>query len=125
RMWVYVAEERLLPVVDHRDRLAGVQREHAAVYVHGQVLAATECTADAGQCEPDLPWAKSQGGADLTLVDVQPLGGDIQVDPTVVIGHGKPGLRAQKRLVLHADLVLSGHNDVGGRVRVALSDLEV
>ena len=83
RVAVHVPEERLLAVVGHLDRLAGVQRQHARVHVHGQVLAAAERAADPGQHQPDLLRRQAERGADLPLVDVQPLGGHVQVDPAV------------------------------------------
>ena len=72
-----------------------------------------------------LSGGRPSAGADLPLVDVQPLGGDVQVDAAVLGRHGQPGLRAEEGLVLHADLVLAGHHDVGHRVRVALAELQV
>ena len=63
--------------------------------------------------------------ADLLLVHVQPLGGHVQLDAAVLGRHGQPGLRAEERLVLHAHLVLTGHHDVGHRVRVALAEFQV
>jgi hypothetical protein len=56
---------------------------------------------------------------------VQPLGGDVQVDAAVLGRDGEPGLRAEEGLVLHADLVVTDHHDVGGRRRVAGADLQV
>ena len=112
---VHVAEERLLAGVDHLHRLAGVQRQQAGVHVHGQVLAAAERAADPGQGQPDLLRRQAERRADLLLVHVQPLGRDVQVDAAVAGRHRQPGLRPEERLVLHADLVVAGHDDVGAR----------
>ena len=95
------------------------------MHVHGQVLAAAERAAHPGQRQPDLLRRQAERRADLPLVHVQPLGGDVQVDAAVLGRHGQPGLRAEERLVLHADLVLAGDHDVGHRVRVALAQLQV
>ena len=102
---VHVPEEGLLAVVDHLDRLAGVQREQARVHVHGQVLAAAERAAHAGERQPDLVGRQAERRADLALVDVQPLRRDVQVDAAIAVRDGQPSLRAEERLVLHADLV--------------------
>ncbi len=64
-----------------------------------------------------LTWSGGQveGGADLALVHVQPLGGHEQVDAAFAVGHGQPGLGAEEGLVLHADLVATLDHDLGGR----------
>ena len=93
--------------------------------LHREVLAAAERAADAGQREPHLLRRQVEARGDLVAVDVQPLGGDVEVDAAVVVGHREAGLRAEERLVLHADLVLAGDDDVGGRVRVAVVDADV
>ena len=125
RVAVHVPEERLLPVVDHLHRLAGVQRQHARVHVHRQVLAAAERAAHAGQREPHLLRRQPERRADLPLVHVQPLGRDVQVDAAVLGRHGQPGLRAEEGLVLHADLVLADHHHVGHGLGIALAELQV
>jgi hypothetical protein len=125
RVPVDVAEERLLPAVDHLDRLACVEREQAGVHVHGQVFTSAESTADASQRQPDPVRWQAERGADLLLVCVQPLGRDVEVDPAGSVGHRQSGFRAEERLVLHADLVGALDHDVGLRIRIALADLEV
>jgi hypothetical protein len=125
RVPVDVAEERLLAVVDHLDRPAGSQCQQAGVDVHGQVLAAAERAADAGEGHPDLLGGQPERGTDLALVGVQPLGGDVQVDPAVLGRYGQAGLRAQESLVLHAHLVLAHDDDLGFRVLVAAAQPQV
>ena len=122
---VHVAEERLLAVVDHLHRLAGVQREQAAVHVHRQVLAAAERAADAGEVQPDPVGGQAEGRADLALVDVQPLRGDVEVDAAGAVRDREAGLGPEEGLVLHPDLVVARDDDVGGGVRVAGADLDV
>ena len=95
------------------------------MHVHGQVLAAAERAADPGQRQPDLGRRQPERRADLPLVDVQPLGGHVQVDAALVIGHGQAGLRPEEGLVLHAHLVVAGHHDIGGRPGITLADLQV
>jgi hypothetical protein len=124
-MAVHVAEERLLAGVAHLDGLAGVQGEQAGVHVHGQVLAAAERPADAGQGEPDLVGRQPERGADLLLVHVQPLGRDEQVDAAGAVRHRKSRLGPEKGLVLHPDPVGPAHDDVGLGRRVALADPQV
>ena len=60
------------------------------MHVHRQVLAAAERAADAGQREPHLVRAEPERRADLPLVDVQPLGGDVEVDAAVLGGTASP-----------------------------------
>ncbi len=125
RVAVHVPEERLLAGVDHLHRPAGAQRQHARVHVHRQVLAPAEGAADAGQRDPDERLVEAQRVGDLAAVDVQPLGGDVEVDAAVRRGHGEAGLRAEEGLVLHADLVLAGDDDGRRAGRVAAPDLHV
>ena len=93
--------------------------------LHREVLAPAERAADAGEREAHLLGRQAERRGDLVLVDVQPLRGDVEVDAALAVGHREAGLRAEERLVLHADLVLAGHDDVGRRVGVAVPDLDV
>ena len=74
---------------------------------------------------PHLVGRQVEAGGDLVAVDVQPLGGDEQVDAAVLGRHREAGLGPEERLVLHADLVVAAHHDVGGRPRVAVLDPHV
>lgn len=112
-MAVDVPEEGLETVVDDLDGLAGAQGEQTGVDLHRQVLASAERAADARERHPDLVLGQAQDGRDLTQVGVQPLGGDVEVDATVLGGHGETGLGAQERLVLHAEGVLALDDEVG------------
>ncbi len=125
RVAVHVAEEGLEPVVDHLDRLVRAQREQAGVDLHRDVLAAAEGTADAGERHAHLLLGQAEDGGDLPEVRVQPLGGDVEVDTAVLAGYREAGLGAEEGLVLHAEGVLAGDDDVGapgGLVRVAADD---
>jgi hypothetical protein len=95
------------------------------VHVHGQVLAAAERAADPGQRQPDPLRRQPERGADLPLVDVQPLGRHVQVDTARAVRDGHPGLRPEECLVLHPHRVLAGDDDLGGRLGITLADLEV
>lgn len=56
---------------------------------------------------------------------MQPLGGDVEVDATVLGGHGEAGLRAEEGLVLHAEGVLTLDDEVGalaGRLDITAND---
>ena len=88
--------------------------------LHREVLAAAERAAHAGQREPHLLGRQAEARGDLVAVDVQPLGRDVEVDAALAVGDREPGLRAEEGLVLHADLVLAGDDDVGRRVGVAV-----
>lgn len=83
--------------------------------LHRQVLAAAERPAHASQRQADLLQRQVEDGRHLLAVHVQPLGGDVQVDAAVLGGHREAGLRAEERLVLHADLVLAGDDHVRQR----------
>ena len=121
RVPVDVPEERLLARVDHLHRAAGVQGEHRHVHLHREVLASPEGPADAGQVQPRQLGRQAQAGGDLALVHVQPLGGDVEVDPAVLGRHGEGRLRPQEGLVLHPDLVLGPHHDLGRGVGIAVA----
>ena len=60
---VDVAEERLLPPVEHLHRPPGAQREQAGVDLHREVLAPAERPAHAGQREPDLVVGQAEAAA--------------------------------------------------------------
>ena len=79
--------------------------------------------ADAGEVQPHLLEGEGQAGCHLLLVDVQPLGGDVQVDTAVLGGDREPGLGTHEGLVLHAGLVVALDDDRTGGVRVARADL--
>ena len=61
----------------------------------------------------------------LVVVDVQPLGRDVEVDAALAVGHREPRLGPEEGLVLHADLVLAADHDVGRRVGVAVVDAQM
>lgn len=109
---VDMPEEGLEAVVDDLYGLAGAQREEARVDLHRQVLTAAEGTADTGERHPDLVLGQAEYGRDLAQIRVQPLRGDVQVDAAVLARHGEAGLRAEERLVLHAEDVLAGDDHI-------------
>ena len=120
RVPVDMADERLVAAIRHLHRTPGGESQHAGVDVHRQVFPAAERATDTGDRHPHLAFRQGQTGCDLGAVDVQPLGGDLQVDAAVGSRHREPRLRAEERLVLHADLVRVDHHDFGaGLVRVA------
>jgi hypothetical protein len=109
---VDVAEKGLEAVVDDLDRLARAQCQEAGVDLHRQVLAAAERAADAGERHPDLVLGQAEDGRDLAEVRVQPLGGDVEVHAAVLGRDREAGLRAEERLVLHAEGVLALDDEV-------------
>lgn len=113
RVPVDVPEEGLEAVVDDLDGLAGAQRQQTGVDLHRQVLAAAEGPADAGQRHAHLALGQAEDGRDLAQVGVQPLGGDVEVDATVLVRHGETRLGAEECLVLHAEGVLAPDDEVG------------
>ena len=80
--------------------------------LHREVLAAAERAADAGEVDPHLLERQPEAGRDLAAVDVQPLRRDVDVDAALAVGHREPGLGAEERLVLAAELVDAGDGDV-------------
>ena len=104
-MPVDVADERLLAVVDDLHRPLRVQREHRAVDLHREVLAAAERAADAGEVDPHHLGRQPEARRDLVAVDVQPLRRDVDVDAALAVRDGEPRLRAEERLILDADVV--------------------
>ena len=75
--------------------------------------------------QPHLLVREAEALGDLVAVDVQPLGGDVEVDAALAVGDREAGLGAEEGLVLHPDLVLAGDDDLGGGVGVAVVDLQV
>ena len=122
RMPVHVAVEGLLAPVHHLHRAARAQGKQACMYLHRQVLARAERPAHPGERQPHQLRRQAEAGGDLTLVRVQPLGRDVEVDAAVLGRHRQPRLGAEKRLVLHAHGVLADDHHLRGGVRVALAD---
>ena len=125
-MPVHVAVERLLAAVDIFTGRPRAQREQARVDLHGEVLARAEGAADAGERDPHLLLGQAEARRDLLPVDVQPLRRDVEVDAAVGGRDGEPGLRPERRLVLHRRLVVALDPDVGlDRVGVPADDVHV
>ena len=121
-MPVDVADEGLLAVVDDLDGAARAQREQRAVDLHREILAATECAADAAQVDPHHLRRQREARRDLVAVDVQPLRGDMDVDPALAVGNGESRLRSEERLILDPDLVDAGDGDLALGLRIAVPD---
>ena len=117
RVPVDVADERLLAAVDELHRAARVQREHRAVDLHREVLAAAERAADAGEVDAHLLGREAEARRDLVAVDVQPLRRDVDVDAALAVRDREPRLGAEERLVLDPDLVDALDRDLAGGVR--------
>ena len=111
-MAVDVAREGLLTVVDHLHGPPRVQGEQCGVDLDGEILAAAERTADAGEVDANLLGGEREARRDLVAIDVDPLGGDVDVDPALSVRDGEAGLRAQECLVLRAHLVDAADRDV-------------
>ncbi len=97
------------------------------MHMEAEILSGTERPAYAGQCQANLLVGQIEAGRHLVAIDVQPLGGHVQVDATVVVRNGHAGFGAEECLVLHAHLVgaLDGHKvvTVGGRL-VAMTQMD-
>ena len=92
------------------------------MHLHRDVLAPAERAANAAQVQAHALRRQVEAGAELLLVDVQPLRRDVEVDAALAVGHREAGLGAEEGLVLHAHLVLAADDDLGLRVRVAEAD---
>ena len=114
--------ERLLAAVDDLHRAVRVQREDGGVDLHRDILSAAEGATYACKVDANSLGGKAEARRDLRTVDVEPLGGDVDVDPSLTVGHREPRLGPEKGLVLGAGLVdpLDGH--LGARLRVAVAD---
>ena len=122
RMAVDVARERLLAVVDHLHGPARVQSEQRGVDLDREVLAAAERAADAGEVDAHLLGGEREARRNLVAIDVDPLGGDVDVDASLPVRDGEAGLGAEERLVLGAHLVDAADRDVALGVRIAVPD---
>ncbi len=124
RVTVHVADEALLPVVDHLHRATGGQGEQAQVDLQRDVLPRPEGAPDAGVVHPYLVLGDPQAGDDLGVVGVGPLGRHVQVDPPLPVGHRQPRLGAERRLILHAHLVGALDHHRPGHRRIAPADVD-
>ena len=120
-----VADERLLAVVDHLHRPARAQREHRAVDLHREILAPAERAADAAEVDSHHLLREAEAGGDLLAVDVQPLRGDVDVDPALAVRDREAGLRAEEGLILAAELVDALDRDLAHQLRVPVTDDDV
>jgi hypothetical protein len=102
-----------------------VEREHAAVELHVQVLPAAEGAPDAGERDADAVLGEVQHGGDLLPVDVQPLCRDDQIDAPVLGGDRESRLGAERRLILHRGLVVALDPHLGLGRGIALLDPHV
>jgi hypothetical protein len=125
RVAMHVAREGLLAVVDHLHGAVRLQREQGAVDLHGKVLAAAEGAPDAGEVDAHLFGLESEAGRYLVAVDVQPLGGDVDVDATLPVGDGEAGLGAEEGLILDAELVDALHGDGSLRLGISVADSQL
>ena len=122
RVAVDVADERLLAVVDDLHRALGAQREQRGMDLHREVFASAERAADTGEVDPHLLGVEPEARSHLVAVDVQPLGGDVDVDAAFAVRDRDARLGAEERLVLLADLVDAFDAHVGVRVGIAAPD---
>ena len=123
RVPVDVAEEALGPAVLHPHRTAEPKREQAAVDLQADVFAGAERSAHAAEHQPHPLLGQREAGGDLLAILVQPLGGDVQLDPAaVVVGNRQRRFQPEERLVLHSDLVGALDDDVARGIGVAAAD---
>jgi hypothetical protein len=95
------------------------------VDLHGEILATTESAPDACEVDAHLLWLEPKAGRDLVAVDVQPLSGDVDVDPALAVGHREARLGAEEGLVLDPELVHAFDGHVALRDRIPVADGEL
>src|SRR5438132_1120909 len=78
-----------------------------------------------GTVHTDLLQREAEARRDLRTVDVQPLRGDVKVDPALAVRDREPGLGAEKRLILDPGLVDARHGDVAMHVGIAVANDDV
>ena len=93
--------------------------------LHRQILPPAERAADPGEVQPHLVGLEPQARRDLVAVDVQPLGGDVDVHASFPVRDTEPGLGPEERLILHAELVDARHGHVPLRLGITVADDEV
>src|SRR4029079_12875889 len=84
-----------------------------------------EGAADAGEVQPHLLGAQGEARRHLVAVDVKPLRRDVDVDAALAVRHRKARLGAEEGLILDADLVRPGDDDVSPRLGIAVADDDV
>ena len=93
------------------------------MHLQADVFACAEGAAHPTEDQPHVLFVESETCRDLVPVFMQPLGGDMQFNALATrIREGECGLKAEKRLILHADLVRALDDHVAGRCRVAVHD---
>src|SRR5256714_4067804 len=125
RMSVDVSVERFFSSICHPNRTPGRECEEARVDLERDILACAERSADSREHEMHLRFRQPEAGRDLTQIFVQPLRRDVQLDATVLPRDGKAGLRPERGLVLHAELVLAFDDDIRASVRIPMLDENV
>ena len=117
-----VPEEGFFARIDHLHRAPGAQRQETDLHLHAEVFTGPEGTPHAGEVQPHLFGWQCEACRDLGLVDVQPLGGDVQVDAAVIRRDRQPRLRAHEGLILHAGLVAALDDDCSCCAGIAPAD---
>src|SRR5207245_1137420 len=123
-MTMHVTEERLLAPVRHPHGAPRLEREQARMDLDRGVLAGAERAAHAREDDPHLRLRQPEAWRELVEVLVKPLRGDVERDAPVLTRYGEPGLRTERRLVLHRELVFAFDDDVGLRRGVAVTDAD-
>ena len=119
RVSLDVAGERLGSVVDHLYGTPGPQGQQGDVDVERDVLASSKGSTDPGRVAPDRLIGQVEASDDLSVIDVNPLRGDVEVEATEAVGNGQAGLGAERGLVLGRRLIETfDHNGAGG-IRVS------
>ena len=93
--------------------------------LHRQVLPRAEGSTDAGHGEADFLLGQAENARQLVLVDVQPLRRDVEVDAALSVRDRESRFRAERSLVLHADLVFAPDHYVRAGGWIAVPDPDV
>src|SRR5947208_15612072 len=92
--------------------------------VHAEVFTRAKRSADAGEMQPYFVWGQAQARRNLVAVHMQPLGGRIQVDASVLGGDRQSGLRAEHGLILHTGLVVPLYPQLRGDGRNSMREAD-
>src|SRR5438094_569981 len=96
-----------------------------AVLDRAETAHRAEGSTDAGHREAYFFLGQAENARQLVLVDVQPLRRDVEVDAALSVRDRESRFRAERSLVLHADLVFAPDHDVRAGGWIAVPDPDV
>ncbi len=122
---VHVAQEGLLARGGQLHRAAGLQGQQAQRQLEALVLAVGGGAGHPGHDDLHLFGRQAVAGGGRVAVAVRVGGGQVQLHAAVRTRYGQAGLGPYGRRVLAADAVQALHDDLAGRLRVAVPQRDV